>query len=239
MHRLAWPLALSAALAFARDAGAQPPAPDLMQRLAASAASIETIYERASYMLDGSLERLDGDGKPDSVKAMRARIVHQGKRSRTIVVKYTEDGEDKTEEARKKQHEDDEKSDEDTKKDKLEIEMPFGAKEQSHYAFDVVETDAADPARVRITFVPTAPSEKTIEGSAWVDTRTATLVSAGFKLSEPPRFVDWVHVTMEFREKTDLGAAISKIAFDGRGGFLFFRKRFRGSATLSDYQIAH
>jgi hypothetical protein len=115
--------------------------------------------------------------------------------------------------------------------------MPFHASEQARYDFDVVETDVADPSRVRIAFTPKVTADDTVEGSAWVDTKTGTVVSAGFKLSKPPTFVDYVHITVEFGAPTKLGPAISHVSLSGKGGFLFFRKEFRANATLSGYAI--
>jgi hypothetical protein len=216
-------------------ARAEPPAPELMTRLAAYAAHFEAIRVHASYSLDGRLETLDGDGKADSWKEMKAQVETDGPRTKLTVVRYTEDGKDKTEEARKKARE----SAEEKKKDKgkPEVRIPLLAAEQPRYVFDEVEVDRADPSRVRIAFVPKVREDDTIEGSAWVDTRTATLLSAGFKLSRTPMFVDYVHITVEFGAPTPLGPAISKLAFDGQGGILFFRKHFRGRATFSDYRI--
>ena len=68
-----------------------------------------------------------------------------------------------------------------------------------------------------------------------MDSRTGSLISAGFKLSKTSMFVDYVHFTVEFGETTALGPAVSKIHVEGQGGILFFRKRFRGTARVSDY----
>ena len=87
------------------------------------------------------------------------------------------------------------------------------------------------------TFVPKVKADDTIEGSAWVDMQAGTVLTAGFKMSKTPMFVDYVHITVEFGASTSLGPAISKIHLDGKGGFLFWNKIFRATATVSDYAI--
>jgi hypothetical protein len=64
------------------------------------------------------------------------------------------------------------------------------------------------------------------------------VISTGVKLSKPPTFVDWVHFTAEFSEKTPLGPALSHLTFEAKGGILFIRKHFRGEVTMKDYRIA-
>jgi hypothetical protein len=229
------PLIVLAAALLSRASYAQPPDAGLLARLAVHAAAIERMRTHASYALEGELDSLDGDGKVDSVKNMSARIVADGERTRLVVLRCTEDGKDTTEDARKDARAGNEKTKEE--RSKQHIEMPFLPEAQPRYAFDQVAVDAADPARVQISFVPKEPTEHTSEGSVWVDTKTGTFLSAGFKLSKPGFFVEYVHLTIEFGAKTELGPAISRVTVDGKGGLLFFRKHFRGEATLSDYTI--
>jgi hypothetical protein len=214
---------------------AQPPSPDLMVRLADHAARFIALRNKASYSIDGRMILLDRHGQTDSVKEMNARVEADGSDSKFIVVRYVEDGEDKTGEA---QEEARKKAQERKKEKKKRLPIPILADEQPRYVFDQVEADPADPNRVRITFVPKVPDEDTIEGSAWVDSKNAHLISVGFKLSKPPMFVDYVHVTLEFGAPTALGPAVSRVIADGDGGLLFFyRKRFHATATLSNYRF--
>jgi hypothetical protein len=216
-------------------ADAAAPEAELMRKLAVHAAHFEEMKTHASYAIDGKLERLDGDGNADEVKQMQARVDADGARAKFKIIKYLEDGEDKTQEAREKQREREaEKKD---PKQKRDYKMPFFATEQARYTFDQVETDKKDPSRVRITFVPKERADDTIEGSAWVDASAGTVISAGFKMSKTPAFVDYVHFQVEFGEATPLGPAVSKVHLTGRGGFLFFRKRFRAEATMREYRI--
>jgi hypothetical protein len=203
-----------------------------MARLADYAARLDSMRTHASYRFEGELSTLDRDGKTDSVKAMKARVDADGRATHTTIFSYTDDGEDKTQYAQKKAIDREKK-----KPDKPKVRLPILADEQQRYVFDQVETDAADPARVKVTFVPRTPGSDTIEGSAWVNAKTGALLSAGFKLSKPSMFVDYVHFSVEFGDTTSLGPAISSIEVDGRSGFLFFHKRFHGKAVVHDYAI--
>jgi hypothetical protein len=207
-----------------------------MARLADHAARYIAMRTRASYSIDGRMELLDGDGKPSSVKEMRGRVEADGTDTHFVVLRYVEDGEDKTadaqKEARKRAQERKSKKD-----DHKSPPIPILADQQPRYVFDQIETDPADPTRVRIAFVPRVPEDDTIEGSAWVDTKNADLISVGFKVSKPPLFVDSIHVTLEFAAPTPIGPAVSRIVADGDGGFLFFRKRFHAVALLSNYKF--
>jgi hypothetical protein len=225
-------LAAAAAVGSPRAASAGRPPPELMARLADYAARLDSMRTHASYRVEGELFTLGRDGKPDSSKAMEARVHADGRAARLVVLRYTEDGEDKTPDAQKRAV-DREKE----RKEKKRIRLPILAAEQPRYVFDELESDAADPSRVKISFVPRVPEDDTIEGTAWVDSTTGSLVSAGFKLSKTSFFVDYVHFTVEFRESTSLGPAVSSVLVEGQGGVLFFRKRFRGTARVSQYAI--
>lgn len=215
------------------NASAAAPSAELLARLATHAAQFEELKKRASYTIDARLEDLDGDGHVEIVKQLLAHVIADGERGRFDVVRYVEGGEDKTSSARDKA----ERERAAAKKERRRFRMPFHEAEQGRYAFDVVEVDRADAARVRIAFVPRTVDATALEGSAWVDTRVGTVLSAGFKLSKPATFVDFVHVTLEFGERTPLGPAVSRASLEGKGGFLFFRKHFRGAAKLFEYRV--
>jgi hypothetical protein len=217
------------------SAHAAPPAADLMAKLAVHAASFESMRTRASYAIDGKLEHLDSDGKVDSTDHLEARVAADGKKADIIVMKFMEGDEDKTEDAQEKARERNAAPEEE--KEKKRTHMPFLASEQRRYVFDQVQTDPADPTHVRITFVPNVKDETVVEGSAWVDTKTGTVLSAGFKMVKNGMFVDYVHVTVEFGAPTPLGPAVSKVTLEGKGSFLFIKKRFRAAATVSRYRI--
>ena len=60
----------------------------------------------------------------------------------------------------------------------------------------------------------------------------------GFVFSKNPGLVDRVEVGVTFGLATPLGPAPSKITFDARGGLLFVRKHYRGSASISEPRLA-
>jgi hypothetical protein len=217
-------------------ARADPPSPELMAKLGAYAARFDQQRTHASYAVTGHLDVLDGDGKVDETKDLVGHVEADGQRARLTVIRYVDDGKDKTEEGIKEARESAEK--EKKKKDQgKELKMPIRTEEQARYVFDQAEVDPNDPTHVKITFVPKERGDDTVEGSAWVDATTGTPISAGFKLSKTPLFVDYIHFSVEFGVPTSLGPAVSKVVVDGKGGILFFRRRFHASALLSDYRI--
>ncbi|MGH7284213.1 MAG: hypothetical protein ACRELY_22020 [Polyangiaceae bacterium] len=230
----------SAAAMAPRLVLASPPAADLMSRLADHAAAFEKMKKHSKYVIGGKLETLALDDATDSTKTMKARVSADGDRTHVDVVRYTENGEDKTADARDKVAKREKEREEERargKEKKRDLRMPFLKSEQSRYVFDQAEVDKVDPSRVRITFVPKEAADDTIEGSAWVDTKAGTVISAGFKLSRTPTFIDHVHFTVEFGATTKLGPAPSHVSVTGKAGLLFFNKRFRGEASFSDYDV--
>lgn len=225
-----------ALLTGARPALAKPVSPELLGRLATYAQAFEEQRKRASYHLDGKLEVLDGDGKVTETKELAARVDATGGDPKLVVLKYTEDGEDKTSDAVKEAAENAAKHRR-KKASGKELKLPILATQQARYGFDELER-SEDGARLRIQFTPLAPAEDTVEGSAWVDVAAGTVLSASFRLSKTSLFVHYVHFTVEFSAQTSLGPAASTVTVDGEGGILFFRRRFRGAATLSAYSIA-
>jgi hypothetical protein len=238
MRHFAWLVGVLVLVLSSTSADAQAPSSDLLARLGTYAQRFETMRTHASYALEGRLESLDGSNHVDSVKQMRARVDYDGHASHFSILQYIDDGQDKTLEAKEKQREAAaENAHKPPDPHHREVRMPFHPGEQARYWFDVVETDPSDPSRVRISFVPKIREDDTIEGSAWVDTRRGTIISAGFKFSKPPTFVDSVHVTVFFGESTSLGPAPSRIMVDARGGMLFVHKHYHGVATLSQVRI--
>lgn len=227
----------------AASADAPPSAPTVLAEVPASvltglsvhAASFEQMKLRGGYTFDGKVEELDGAGHPSDTKEIKMRILP--KRGEPLplvdVIRYFENGEDKTTEAREKA------AKRKPKKDKKEIHLPFLASEQPRYVFGIAERDPRIPSRIMVSFVPKEPAEDAFKGSAWVDTATGTLLSMGFSLSKNPIFVDHVDIRITFGLPTALGRAPSEISFDGRGGFLFVHKHYRGKATITNPQLAY
>jgi hypothetical protein len=230
-------LALAAATTIvcgAATAGATEPVSleGVLSKLAASAARFETDLKKASYTVEGHIETVDRDGSTSDHKEGAFHVRPEGREPRFEVLRYTEDGENKIDEARKKASESSRK-----KSDDDEVHMPFLASEQPKYVFHLRETDAADPARVRVGFVPKRADKHLVVGSAWVDTRTGDVLSMGVAPSKTELFVDYLHVTLEFGERMGEGRSVSKIVFEGSGGILLFHRKFRGAARLFGYRV--
>jgi hypothetical protein len=217
------------------------PSADLLQKLAAYSSQLESLQKHMSFVVDGKLESIDGDGHTDGTKEGEARVVSNGKKQHVIVVRYLDDGKDETRESQRKINEREEaeakKTEEERQKDERKIPIPFLAAEQPKYVFDVVETDAHDPNRVRITFVPREPTKETVEGAIWVDATTGRPLSTGFKLSKPGMFIEYVHIQIELGAQTSAGPMVSHMTVEAAGGFLFVHKHFRGVATMHDYRV--
>jgi hypothetical protein len=235
----AGPLAAVLAASSGGAALAQPPDPALLARVAHHAQAFEDITKHASFTFESTLDKLDGDGKVDDEKRKKARIDMNGAIEHQTVYSSSENGKDTTaaERERIRKREADAAKEKKSGRVDEDLHMPFLATEQSKYRFDQIAVDPANPTRVEIAFAPIRPDKGTLEGTAWVDATTGTVVSAGVKLSEPPSLVSWVHFTIEFGAPTPLGPAASRVTFEGEGGFLFIRKHFKGEMTLSDYRI--
>lgn len=217
------------------SAGAEDPLVVLLPKLAVSSARLEAMWKGATYTVSGRMENVSSDGAASDPKEGTFRVVGDGSNPPKVeVVRYTEDGKDKTDEAREKAAE--RAKNRKPKKPDEEVHMPFLGTEQGKYDYKVGESDPRDPARVRVYFTPRWPAQNLLVGSAWVDSRTGDVLSMGASPSKTPAFVDYLRVTIEFGEATPMGPAPSKIAFEGSAGFLFLKKKFRGSATLSGWQ---
>jgi hypothetical protein len=208
---------------------------ELLSRLATTSARFEEMLKKASFTVSGRMEKVSSDGVGSDPKESTFRLTPDGERKKVEVIKYVEDGEDKTAEARQKAA-DRAKQPKKAKKGD-ELHLPFLQSEQSKYDFRVGEADVRDPARVRIYFNAKSPAENLLNGSAWVDTRSGDLLSMGVAPSKPPGFVDYLRVQIEFAATTPMGPAVSKLSFEAGGSFLFIKKRYRGSATVADYQL--
>ena len=213
----------------------------LLKGLAKHATRVEEMKARGEFTLSGKMEALDGSGNPTETKELVMRSTPTSTPHDRVVkiVRYVEDGKDKTAEAQTKADERRAKRKSAApsgKPDRQDLKMPFLPSEQARYVFSIAERDVAG-GRVRVAFVPKAPAEDAIKGSAWVDERTSEVLSMGFSFSKNPIFVDHVEVTLTFGLSTPLGRAPSTIAFDGRGGFLFVHKHYRGTATISDPKV--
>ena len=228
-------LAVALTLVLPRTAAAQPPDPALLERLSHQAKAFEEFGKHASFRSEARVEELDGDGKVTSTQLQQSRIEADGKTTHEIVERATKDGKDVTAEEQEKTKKEEAEAAKQKKADGEGLTIPFAS---DAYVYDQVGVDAADPSRVEISFTPKKPTKHTLEGKAWVDTTSGTILSAGAKLSKPPTFVDWVHFTVELGAKTPLGPAMSHLTFEVKAGLLFIKKHIRGDVKMSDYTIA-
>ncbi|HVU05787.1 MAG TPA: hypothetical protein VHE30_28760 [Polyangiaceae bacterium] len=206
---------------------------ELLPKLAITSQRFETMLALAAFTATGRTETVDGDGTVSAVKEGVFRFRPHGDRHVVDVIRYTEDGEDRRMEAQEK-FRDAEKKDIDP--DDV-THVPFLGSEQAKYVFKLGATDPRDPNRVRVHFRARKPARTLWNGSAWVDARTGDLLTMGAVQSKTALFVDYFSGTLELGAQTKLGPAVSRATFEGGGGFLFFRKRFRGRATVTDYAL--
>ena len=209
----------------------------LLGRLARHATQFEEMKRRGSFTLSGRMEELDGKGQVDGTKEMVVRSTATPSERLVEVIRYVEDGTDKTAEARKKaqKRRAERKA---GKPDKTkDMHLPFLASEQRRYVFTLVERDPENASRVRIGFKPLVAAETAFKGSAWVDESAGEILTMGFSPTKNPTFVDHIDVTMRFDLSTPLGRAPSRVTFAARGGFLVIRKHYRGAATITDPRI--
>jgi len=209
----------------------------LLPKLSAWSARLEAALNRSVFTMTGHTDEVDGDGRASDHKEGVFRVDARGERVHVQVLRYAEDGEDKTAEAREKVRRDEEKRDKKHKEPDEVLRMPFLQPELGKYSFRIGESDPRSPARVRVYFSAKQRAKNLGNGSAWVDTRTGEVLTMGVSPSKTSLFVDFINVTLEFGDVTPAGPGISRIGFDARGGFLFFHKRVRGEATLSNYQV--
>lgn len=210
----------------------------LMTGLAAHAQKFEDMKKRGGFLFSGKLEEVEKDGQIGDTKEIVVRVTPRPDPASPIteVIKYLENGADKTDEAKKKAEERKAKP---RKKDdrNKDLHLPFLGSEQARYTFGLAEKSA--DGRARIVFRPLEPAEDAIKGSAWVDEKTGEVLSMGFSFSKNPMFIDHVEIQIVFGMTTPLGRAPSQVAFDGKGGLLVIRKHYRGSATFSEPKVAY
>jgi hypothetical protein len=225
---------LGATVSWESIASAQPPDAGLLARLAKQSEGFGALYKRATFKMQEVLDELDGDGKVASHKVAASHVVVQGDARHEIVDRCTKDGDDCTAKEQEEVREHEAKKKDDSEK----LRSPFDAAEQPNYVFDQREVDKADASHVKIAFTPKSPDKHSVEGAAWVDTNTGTVISASVRMVKTPTFVDWVHVAVELGATTPLGPALSRMTIEGQGGFLFIiHKHFRVEITFTDYHL--
>lgn len=228
-------LGLSALLASALAAAEEPP-PELLKKLAAHDARVQQSLSSGSVTVTSLLEELDGDGKVLHTQESVARLVQRNGRQEEELVKTVRDGKDVTEEARKKRAGNGAWARSQGRA--MIAGSPFGAEDQPHYRYTVLGNDPGNPAFVRIGFGPREkPSQEIATGEALVDPAAGELVRIAQRPSKLPAFVDEIETTIDLGARTPGGRLVSRMKFHGKGGFLFVKKRGRGTLNFSDYQL--
>jgi hypothetical protein len=227
-----WPTAargdLDASAASASELGA------LLGRLEKHARGLEQMERRGSFLLRGRMEELDGHGRVDGKKELVLRVTATPSERITEILSYLEDGADKTKEARDKQKKDASEPEDPKKK----FMLPFSPAAKGRYRFTLAERSEKTPDRVRIAFTPLERAHNTYVGSAWVDVPSGEILTMGLSPTKTPLFVDQIEVQVRFENQTTLGRAPSELSFEARGSLLFFKKHYRGSATLTEAKIS-
>jgi hypothetical protein len=200
-----------------------------LDKLEQHAAQFEKMKRRASYTLTGKMERVDGSGNVAETKEMTVKVNGMA----AEVVRYVEDGLDKTADERTKRGGNGRMSTGRISR----MRLPFLASERPRYTFRVKEVDAKYPYRILVEFAPKTPADDTALGTAWVDARAGEVLTMRFSPTKKPRFVDDIDIAIHFDSQTALGRAPSKVTFEASGGFLFIKKRYRGTATISNAVI--
>lgn len=225
----------------ADDAPGSSPDPSLaplLSNVARHAEQFEQMKKRGSYTLIGRLEELDRSGNVGGTKEMVLRVIATPEKRLTELVKYIEDGTDKTMEAKQKEAKRKaEPAKKEEKRPMSDLHLPFLASEQSRYVFSVVGRDL-QRNQTRIAFQARTSAEDAYNGSAWVDDATGEIMTMGLSPTKYPTFIDHIGVTIRFDLRTPLGRAPSSFTVDASGGFLVVHKHYRGTGTVSDARIA-
>ncbi len=211
-------------------AAASPPPADLMRRLAAHDERSQALRKRVVTRMTIVSEELDKEGNPTKRNEAALLLAFQGDREVATVLRATDGGKDVTEEARRKQKDSEGQK---AEGNSLSVKMtsPFAAAEQDKYTFEVL--DAGD-AQVRIRFAPRGePSPELWTGDALVDSVSGEVISVRSQPSKPPRFVDSMSLELELGATVEGTRMPSKVSFRGEGGFLFIRKRMRGTTEFA------
>ncbi len=198
------------------------PSAELMKQLADHNGWLEKLPETHTLVVETDAHEADSDGKVlHRTHSVSKQVIDKGKRL-TTVASATRDGADDRERAQKEADERDGKDD--------RVPSPFLAASQPRYRF--TQLGSTPEGWLRLRFTPkNGPSTELLDGEAWVDPKDGELVRMTARLSKNPAFVDRLTTSMELDGRVDGRRALSKLSFDGAGGFLFFKRQ--GGATLT------
>jgi len=211
-------------------AAAEPPA-DLLKKLAEHDARMDRIDREGSFAIEAKSEELKLGGEVKHTLEIWMRVTHQGGKRVQLLVKALKDGNDVTEERRKK---------DDPLGDSKRTEIsPFSAHLQRQYAFKSLGPEKSDASLLRIHFEPKGTyTEDLLIGEAVVDPHSGEVVRISSRPSDYPSNLDRLSIDVQYEQKTVLGRALSRISREGEGGFLFIKNRFRDTTTYSEYDLS-
>jgi hypothetical protein len=202
------------------------PSPALLARLAERAEAGEQAARNGTLTVTVEADQLDGEGR---VKEHRHTVLKLTRRDGKLVsrelLEATRDGADIKAEESKRMAEEKEREE--------ALRSPFHPAVVAQYRLTQLPTP--EGAAVRLAFEPLAGGdEKLFIGEATADEATGELLTLSVRPSKLPTFVDAVELKGEFEAHSAAGRSLSRLSVEGRGGFLFFRKRFRAVTTFSD-----
>ena len=204
---------------------------DLLKKLAEHDARMDRIDKEGSFAIQAKSEELKGNGEVKHTLEIWLRVTHQDGKRVQLLVKALKDGNDVTEERRKK---------DDPLGDSKRTEIsPFAANVQRQYAFKSLGPEKSDASLLRIHFEPKGTYTEDLSiGEAVVDPSAGEVVRISSRPSDYPSNLDRLSVDIQYDQKTVLGRALSRISREGEGGFLFIKNRFRDTTTYSDYDLS-
>lgn len=196
------------------------PDPALLQKLAAHTAALETFASHARVTVETTADELDGDGKVTSSKHFVVRQTRDGEKLTRTLVSAEENGKDVTEKQR---------SELEQKPKRGPVRSPFHPEEQPRYRF--TQRD-----ETHVAFEPLTPSDENFVGEATIDPAAATVQRMTLHIAKLPAMVDQLDMTLLMEAPTPAGNALSRLTLQGKAGVLMFKKRFRVTTTLRNYE---
>lgn len=201
----------------------------LLDRATAAHEKAKPLYEEATtFSTKMTVEELDKHGAATSTTEIETKADE--------LVRYVEDGVDKTAEQKAKRAEYKKKQKEDGKDQSFSLGFgdPFSRESRDRYAYTLVKEENG---LATIAFKPKGKKAPELGvGEATVEIETGAVRKLRFKPSSMPRFVSKLSIEVDCDEPTTLGYAMTRLKAEGEGGILFVKKRFRMTSTFFDWK---
>lgn len=257
MKKTASLLLLSALLGFWLVAGADTPAPAAEQAGADPTGLWQkalAIFQKNDGLIPGKMEvvseMLDRRGRPDSVSKYYFDIImdDQGK-TRTELTRAFKDDKDVSAEMKKKMEVRNDPKEKPAGKNRARTistdDSPFNPDKQRNVT---VRAHAEKQLlfgrlchRYDFTFKADAGGNDDGEnptwvGKAWLEENSGIPVKLEFSFDPLPKRVNSLWTVYLYEVNTAGEWLLKEITFQGQGGFLFIKKRFRSTTSFSDYR---